>query len=386
MNGIYDTLKENGHECKIAAAREKILYPKDSIQIGTNRGVYLNALESRILDNDGFAAKRATKELVRKIEEYNPDVIQLHNLHGYYINVEILFEYLKRSGKPVVWTMHDCWPATGHCPHFTTAKCERYKEGCFQCPLKKGYPSSYVLDQSKKNWERKKAAFCGLDNLVIITPSRWLAGIINQSYLNNNQIKVIHNGIDLKKFFPRFSKLTERYGIQGKKIVLGVAQNWAEHKGFEDFIKLSELLDGKYQVVMIGLTDEQLKIIPPKIIGLKRTNSIEELAEWYSEALVFVNLTYQDNFPTVNIEALSCGTPVITYKTGGSPEAVDGKCGWVIEPGNIDQVVSILNKLDDKGNYHDAAIKQSQLFDRKKKYQEYMDVYKTLIIEAKKNR
>ena len=383
MNGIYDTLKENGHECKIAAAREKILYPKDSIQIGTNTGVYVNALESRILDNDGFAAKRATKDLVRKIEEYNPNVIQLHNLHGYYINVEILFEYLKRSGKPVVWTMHDCWPATGHCPYFTMVKCGRYKDGCFQCPLKKAYPSSYVLDRSKQNWKWKKEAFTGVPNMTIVTPSKWLADIMRDSFLKKYTIKVINNGIDLQSFSCRMGNIIEKYSLQNKKIVLGVAQNWAEHKGFEDFIQLSELLDDCYQIVMIGLTDEQMKALPEKIIGLKRTNSVEELVEWYSSAQVFVNLTYQDNFPTVNIEALACGTPVITYETGGSPEAIDGTCGRIIKQGDLGAAAEAIISIGEKSQYQEEAFKRSKQFDRKAKYQEYIDIYQEMLITEK---
>lgn len=379
MNGIYDTLKENGHECKIAAAREKMILPEDSIPIGTTAGVYRNALETRLLDNDGFCGKRATKEFIEKIKGYEPDVIQLHNLHGYYINVEILFDYLKNCGKPVVWTMHDCWPATGHCPHFNTAGCDRYLSGCYSCPLKKAYPTSYGLDQSKRNWERKKAAFTGVPNMTIITPSQWLADILKASFLKCYQIKVIHNGIDTNTFSKCTGDLKERYSLQDKRIVLGVAQNWAEHKGFEDFVKLPALLGGNYQVVMIGLTDEQIKKLPTSIIGIKRTNSVEELVQWYSSAQVFVNLTYQDNFPTVNIEALACGTPVITYDTGGSPEAIDEKCGWVVDQGNLDEVVRTIKTMEEKERYHAAAQERSKGFDGEKKYKEYIMLYQRMM-------
>lgn len=385
MNGIYDTLKENGHECKIAAAREKTVVPEDSIPIGTSSGVYLNAIRSRIFDNDGFAAEKATKELITKIREYDPDAIQLHNLHGYYINVEILYGYLKECGKPVVWTMHDCWAATGHCPHFSVAGCEKYKTGCSRCPMKKEYPSSYFLDQSKRNWERKKAAFTGVPNLTIVTPSHWLAGIMKESYLREYPVKVIHNGIDLKLFSHQEGNLKEQYSLQKKRIVLGVAQNWAEHKGFEDFIRLSELLDDSYQVVMIGLTDDQLNALPKSILGLKRTNSIEELVSWYSNAQVFVNLTYQDTFPTVNIEALACGTPVITYRTGGSPEAVDETCGWVVEQGNLEKAARTIKQMDGDDRYLQAAITRSRMFDRKTKYREYIELYRQMTGSAEEN-
>lgn len=379
MNGIYDTLKENGHECKIAAAREKMYIPEDSITIGNSAGVYLNAIQSRIFDNDGFAAGKATKELITKIKEYDPDVIQLHNLHGYYINVEILFDYLRKCGKPIVWTLHDCWAATGHCAYFSVANCDRYKEGCYSCPQKKEYPASCLFDQSKRNWVRKKTAFAGIPNMAIVTPSHWLAEIMKESNLEYYPIKVIHNGIDLNLFSHLEGNLRVQYSLQNKRIILGVAQNWAEHKGFEDFIKLSELLDDSYQVVMIGLTDDQLKVLPESILGLKRTNSIGELVAWYSNAQVFVNLTYQDNFPTVNIEALACGTPIITYKTGGSPEAIDETCGWVVEQGNVEKVANIIQSMGENELYQKKAISRSKLFNRKSKYLEYINLYQDMM-------
>ena len=252
--------------------------------------------------------------------------------------------------------------------------------------MKKEYPSSYLLDQSKRNWERKKAAFTGVPNLTIVTPSRWLAGIMKESYLQEYPIKVIHNGIDLNSFSHQESNLRVQYSLQDKQIILGVAQNWAEHKGFEDFIRLSELLDDSYQVVMIGLTDDQQKVLPKSILGLKRTNSVEELAAWYSNAQVFVNLTYQDTFPTVNIEALACGTPVITYQTGGSPEAVDETCGWVVEQGNVEKTVQVIKQMGEKERYQQAAITRSRLFDRKTKYLEYIELYRQMTGSAEGNK
>ena len=250
--------------------------------------------------------------------------------------------------------------------------CDRYKTGCYHCPQKKEYPSSYFLDQSKQNWERKKAAFTGAPNMMIITPSQWLAEIINDSYLKEYPIKIINNGIDLDIFSYRTSNLREKYSLQNKQIILGVAQNWAEHKGLEDFIKLSGMLANKYQVVMIGLTDDLIKKLPKSIIGLNRTNSIEELATWYSIAQVFVNFTYQDTFPTVNIEALACGTPIITYNTGGSPEAIDNTCGWIVDKGNIQKVVQIIEEMKEKTAYQEYAFVRSKVFDRRSIYQEYI--------------
>ena len=383
MNGIYDTLVENEYDCKLAAAREKIYSPEDSIIIGNKVKTYANAIKARIMDNEGLSARKATEQLIAEIEKYDPDIIQLHNLHGYYINIETLFTYLKKSGKPVVWTMHDCWAVTGHCAHFSTIGCDRYKSGCFSCPQKTSYPSSYIIDHSKRNWVLKKAIFTGMEHMVIVTPSHWLENIMRQSYLETYPIEVIHNGIDLNSFSKQEGDISYKYGLKGKKIILGVAQNWSEHKGFEDFIKLADLLDESYQIVMIGLTDNQVKRIPESILGLKRTNSVNELAQWYSSAHVFVNLTYQDNFPTVNIEALACGTPVITYDTGGSPEAVDESCGWVVEQGNLREVARLIKRIDTGEELRNAARSRSKLFDRRKKYQEYICLYLKLIKESK---
>ena len=379
VNGIYDTLIEQGHECKIAAAREKQYVPEDSIPIGTSLGTYINAIKARMFDDEGMSARHATKQLLRQIQDYDPDIIQLHNLHGYYINTGILFDYLKKCGKPVVWTLHDCWPFTGHCAHFDLIKCDKWKTGCFGCAQKKEYPSSCVLDRSKRNYAAKKAAFLGVDRLHIITPSNWLAGLVRQSYLGGYPVHVIHNGIDLASFSHKSTdNIPERYHLQGKKIVLGVAQNWAEKKGFEDFIRLSELLDDTYQVVMIGLTEDLIEKANSRVLCLKRTNSIEELAEWYSAAEVFVNLTYQDNFPTVNIEALACGTPVITYNTGGSPEAVDDSCGIVVPQGDITGIRDAIICLPEGEDRNEKCIRRSKLYSRETKYQEYIRLYTEL--------
>lgn len=381
VNGIYDTLTEQGHECKIAAAREKQYAPKDSIPIGNSLETYINAIKARVFDDEGLSAGHATEGLIGQIREYQPDIIQLHNLHGYYINIRMLFDFLKEYGKPVVWTLHDCWTFTGHCAHFDLIKCEKWKTGCCECPQKKEYPSSMLLDNSRRNYTVKKTSFQGVNHLYIVTPSKWLANLAGQSFLGGYPIKVINNGIDLSKFSHKKTDILERYDLQGKKIVLGVAQNWAEKKGFEDFNLLAGQLDDSYKVVMIGLTDDLISKANDRILCLKRTNSIEELVEWYSAAEVFVNLTYQDTFPTVNIEALACGTPVITYDTGGSPEAVDETCGIVIPQGDIEGVKNAIFSFPGESRREDC-IRRSKRFSREAKYQEYINLYTELAGEA----
>lgn len=379
MNGIYDTLKENGIECKIAAAREKMYVPEDSYQVGTNASVYMNALIARIFDNEGMLAKRATRKLVKFIKDYNPDIIHLHNLHGYCFNVQMLFQCLKEINKPVIWTLHDCWTMTGHCAHFALIGCNKWKTGCHSCPQKKEYPSSLLFDRSKKNYADKLKAFSGVNNLTIVTPANWLASFISESILKEYPVKVIHNGIDLEAFSPIKTNILEQYRLIGKKIILGVAQNWAEKKGLEDFIELSKLLSSEYQVVLIGLTEEQKYSLPKTVLGLTKTRNVQELVEWYSVAQVFVNFTYQDTFPTVNIEALACGTPILTYKTGGSPEALDSSCGWVVEQGDIEGALKIIYGMKERKLYTELAIARALNFSRRQKYVEYVDLYNKVL-------
>lgn len=379
MNGIYDTLKENGFDCKVAAAREKMYVPEDSYRVCSDAEVKINAVKARLLDNEGFNAARETQRLVKYIKEYDPDIIHLHNLHGYCINIEILFDYLKKANKPVVWTLHDCWTFTGHCAHFTLVGCEKWKTECFSCPQSKEYPSALFTDRSKKNFVSKKLIFSGVKNMTIVTPSKWLASFIPDSILKEYQVRVIHNGIDLKTFSNVESDILERNGLSGKKIIIGVAQNWAEKKGLEDFIELSKLLDSNFKVVLIGLTEKQKNSLPEGIFGLTRTENVQELIKWYSAAQVFVNFTYQDTFPTVNIEALACGTPVLTYRTGGSPEAIDEPCGWVVEQGNIEEAAKIIQNMKDKSEYAKACIERSRIFDRKERYLEYIDLYEEIL-------
>lgn len=339
-----------GNEVKIAYGRETVpeKYRKISYRIGTDFDVKVNGLKARLWDNEGFNAEQQTNEFVKWADNYNPDLVWLHNLHGYYINIEILFRWIKtRPNMEVRWTLHDCWAFTGHCSHFSYVKCDRWKEKCFQCPQKKEYPKGLFLDNSFENYRRKKKAFCGVENMTVITPSKWLADLVKQSFLKDYPVEVVHNTIDTDVFRPTPSNFREHYGLQDKKIVLGVASSWGERKGMYDFFKLSELLDISFRIVMIGLSGEQIKKLPSSIIGIERTNSSSQLAEIYTAADVFVNLTYEDNYPTVNLEAQACGTPCITYRTGGSVESVPEDN--IVEQGDLNAMVSKIQEICLKG-------------------------------------
>ena len=330
---LAEVLEQNGHECKIAYGRETVpeKYRKYAVRIGCDFDVKLHALQSRIFDNAGFGSRRATEKFIEWVKEYDPDVIHLHNIHGYYINIEVLFNYLAKADKPVVWTLHDCWTFTGHCAYYSYVKCDKWKMGCYNCPQKKCYPSSMLLDASKKNWLKKKALFTSVKKMTLVTPSKWLANEVKQSFLGSYPIKVIPNGIDLNVFKPTLSDFREKNGLVGKKIILGVASTWGPRKGLNDFVELSKILDDNYKIVLVGLSEKQKKELPDNIIKITRTNNVQELAEIYTAADILFNPTYEDNYPTVNLEAQACGTPVVTYRTGGSIESVPK--GNVVEQG-----------------------------------------------------
>lgn len=330
-----------GNEAMIAYGRGYLDCGIQTYKICSNNAVKLDALKTRIFDNAGFNNKRATKRFIEWVRAYDPDIIHLHNVHGYYINVELLFQYLKGCGKKILWTLHDCWAFTGHCAYFDYAGCEKWKEGCRECPSKKDYPTSNLLDASKRNYERKKALFTGIPNLSIVTPSRWLADLVKESFLMEYPTFVINNGIDLESFKPTESDLRKRYGVENKKILLGVASPWSARKGFDDFVRLSDTLSDDYRIVLIGLNEKQMERCTSRMIGIQRTDSKKELAAWYTTADVFVNPTYEDNYPTVNLEAQACGTPVITYRTGGSVESVPAD--YVVGKGDLQ---ALLEKID----------------------------------------
>lgn len=341
-------LERQGHKVKIAFGREVVpeQFRRFAVRIGNERDVRINALACRLFDNDGFAAKKTTTDFLKWVNNYNPDLLWIHNLHGYYINVELLFKWIKTKKNLVVkWTFHDSWPLTGHCTSFDYLKCEKWKTGCRKCPMKKEYPKSFFLDRSKKNYYRKKQLFSNIQNLEIITPSRWLSELVKKSYFGEYPVKVVNNQINESVFQPCEDTFRIKQDLVGKKIVLGVATAWGTKKGLDDFIALSEVLRPDYKVVIVGLTEKQISKIPKSIIGIERTNSIAELVEIYSAADVFVNLTYEDNYPTVNIEAQCCGTPVITYNTGGSAENVNIEHGSIVGQGDLDGVIREIYRI-----------------------------------------
>jgi len=379
---IGDVLLDNGHESFVAYGRICRQTRSSAIKIGSNKDLLLHVFNSRLVDRHGFSSEKATVRFIDHVKEIDPDLIHLHNLHGYYIHVGVLFKYLKESNKPVVWTFHDCWPFTGHCSYFDRANCSRWQSECFKCPLKRGYPASWFLDNSTRNYILKKETFGGLNNLTLVSPSDWLSKHLANSFLKQYPVKIINNGLDLEKFKP-FDPTSARnkWNLSGKHIILGVANIWSSRKGFDDFIKLRTLLDSQIEIVLVGLTPRHIKNLPTGIRGICRTDSIEDLSSLYSAADVFVNPTWIDNFPTVNLEALACGTPVVTYDTGGSVESIDNETGRFVPKGDVLLLKTSIVKLisEDRHTLRTSCRNRAEkLYDAKSRYCEYLTLYEQL--------
>lgn len=353
---IAKVLETSGNESLIAYARYAKPMEVKSIKISSDLDVKVHGIFARLFDCSGFASNFVTKKAIKKFKKYDPDIIQLHNIHGYYLNVPMLFDYLKVCGKPIVWTLHDCWSFTGHCAYFdyTTSgnhgPCDKWKTGCKNCPNIKEYPASMLVDRSKNNYKHKREIFTGVPNLTLVTPSMWLADKVKESFLSEYDIKVINNGIDTLKIKPSLvsiDALKDKYGLAGKFVVLGMASVWEPRKGLDDFIAVAKEVDDKgVGFVLVGLNETQLKNLPKNIIGIERTNNLDELLDIYTLSDVFLNTTLDDNYPTTNLEARACGTPVITYRTGGSPESA-GENAIVVEKRNIHKAAQAIEDIKD---------------------------------------
>lgn len=378
---LYDYLESKGHECVIAFGRGDSTPGYKTIEIGTNFDQLAHGIYSRLTDRHGFGSKLATKKFIKQIDEYNPDIIQLHNIHGYYINIKILFEYLSEKDIPIVWLLHDQWTVSGHSANFNLNP-----DGSLpsELPNRKeltNYPKTIGFSQFERNLKDKEDLFTSVKNMTIITPSNWLTEMMKKTYLNKYDIKTIYNGVDTEVFRVDNSNtrmLKKKWNAIDKTIILGIASVWDERKGLNDFIKLSKLLPAEqFQIVLVGI-DERTKFkLPDNIISINRTNSVDELRDIYNVSDIFVNPTYFDNFPTVNIEALACGTPVITYDTGGSSESIDKDTGSIIQQGDIDSLVMEIKNWNKKQNNSMRFCRNKVInsFSKEKAYNKYIDIY-----------
>lgn len=372
MMSLHQELQRMGADSYVAWGRGRDSSNEHEIVFKDDIGIKYHGIYTRITDKTGFASGYATKRLIKRLKEINPDVIHLHNIHGYYVNIELLLNYLKETNSKVIWTFHDCWPITGHCAYFDMIGCEKWKEGCNSCIQKKEYPASILIDNSAWNWKKKRELFNGLDATIVV-PSEWLKNIVLESYLREYPIEVINNGID-RRVFSQMKATNENTDlkklVRRRTIVLGVASEWTDRKGLQDFVKLNQEMDkDRFVIVLVGLTKKQIRTLPKEIIGLERTSNIQELVETYTQADFFFNPTYDDNFPTTNLESIACGTPVITYRTGGSPETVSSETGWIVDKGDINTVLRIIS------NEHKYAVQLPDNLSKEKMIKSYIELY-----------
>ena len=373
---IYHALKKEGHEGKIYYGRRTAPETAETEKFGSDLDMGIHVLSTFFTGTHGFNSKAQTEKLIESLKEYDPDLIHLHNIHGFYLNVETLFGFLKSFGKPVVWTLHDCWGFTGHCAYFDFARCDKWKTGCEDCPqYRNSYPYALFKDGSRGNYARKMSAFQGVPNLNIVTPSKWLGELVKESYLKEYPVKVIPNGIDLERFVPQERKVREKH------LILGVANVWDRRKGLDYLKQLSGMLDDeKYEVAVVGVSKKQIKELPSGMIGIEHTQNVEELMKLYSEASVYVNPTLEDNFPTTNLEALACGTPVITFATGGSVESIDETCGRIVPQKDVNALCDAVKELCEKcETMREACRRRALLYNKYDRFGEYLNLYEESI-------
>ena len=370
--GIGEAALKKGWESYIAYGRYMNPSKSQLIKVGNKWDVYAHYAKNRFLDGEGLGSKTPTKQLIKTIQDIEPDIIHLHNIHDHWLNYPVLFEYLATIDTPIVWTFHDCWAFTGGCSYFDIPPCDKWITKCEKCLLRK-----CKIDRSKSQFNKRKELIATLGNRLTIVPvSKWLYDFCSVSILNSSNIMLIHNGIDVNKFSICENKTTK------KKLILGVANVWSHRKGLNDFIKLREMLPQKYQIKLVGLTKSQISKLPDGIDGITKTQNIDELVTLYNRATAFVNPTYADNFPTTNLEALACGTPVITYRTGGSPEAIDEHTGIVVEKGDIQELASsIMEIINNPQRYSSEACRERATthFNQDTQFGKYIDLYNQLL-------
>lgn len=376
--GIGNVLLANGWESYIAYARYTSSSNSKLLKIGGFFDVILHVLGTRFTDKHGLFSSKATKKLIKHIDDLKPDIIHIHNLHGYYIDYSVFFDYLSKAKIPLVWTLHDCWSFTGHCAYFDFCKCSKWESHCNRCPQIGTYPKSF-FDNSRRNYSTKKDSFTSVGKIVFVPVSDWLNHLLKKSFFKEYPSVVIRNGIDLQSF--GYSEAVDLPALKGKFVILGVSNVWEKRKGLDDFLSLSINLSDDMVIVLIGLSKSQMRRCPSNIIGISHTKDISELVSFYSRADVFLNLTYEDNYPTTNLEAIACGTPVITYNTGGSPESVKENNGYVVDKGDLVGVVECIQNIR-RGELPGRKERKeyaAKFFDQEKCFLEYIKIYNSLI-------
>ena len=376
---LLSTFPEDLFECHIAYTRGPMMDEKYDFHFGNRWEVLYHGVMTRLTDRHGFYSKAATRQLINYMDSQGVDLVHLHQLHGYYLHLPTLFGWLKERNLPVVWMQHDCWNFTGHCFHFSSAKCEKWRDGCHHCPLRNNYPASFV-DRSSKNYAEKKQLFTSLNHVRIVTPSEWLKNLVEESFLGIYPVTCIPNGINPKVFRHKQPQEISFHLPKDKKIVLGLAASFTlPIKGYADFIRLRSILPNDYLIIMVGVSAKQKRELPDGIIGFEHTRNVEQLVDIYNQAHLFLNLTYDDTFPTTNLESLACGTSLLTYRTGGSPQAITEATGYIVEQGDLERVRDIIMSHEKTPATIDACIDRSRLYDRNTTYLQYVELYRNML-------
>ena len=372
---LAQMLENEGHEVKIAYGRVDEVpehLQKYAVRIGNNFDSTIHAVQSRVFDNHGWGSARETRKFLKWADQFNPEIVWLHNIHGYYIHVERLFQWLKKRNQKTYWTLHDCWAFTGHCAHFDYVGCEKWTTGCYKCPQLKEYPKTIGFDSSDRNWKKKKEIFTSLDDMHIFTPSQWLANRVAESFLGKYPITVCPNGIDLKVFKPIESDIKKEYHLDKKRILLGVSTVWYEKKGYKHFLELSKLIPDEWQIVLVGISNAQSQELPVNITGIPRTNSIDELAKWYTAADYFVNPSFEETMGLTTVEALACGTPAIVYNKTALPEVLSDESGIILKNCSAKAIKDAV--AENRVFKPEACIAQAREYEKEKRYQVMIDI------------
>jgi len=389
MLNIAKKAREKGHEVltfstHVFNKRYKRLpaAPEGHIYYGSRfeNAIHYSAAQFTALN--GCYSALGTAQIIRTLKKFKPDVIHLHNLHSFCFHFPSFLRYVKKAGIPVVWTLHDCWTFTGHCPYFTLENCDKWKTGCHHCPQISVSPRVRV-DRTDRIYEMKKKWFTGIPNLTLVTPSEWLRDLVGESYLGDVPVKVINNGIDLSVFKPTESDFRKKHNLEGKTVLLGVSFSWGKRKGLDVFTELAKRLDDSFRIVLVGTNAAIEAELPEGIISIRKTNNQTELAEIYTAADILVNPTREENYPTVNMEAIACGTPVVTFRTGGSPEIPDETTGSVVECDDIDGLEREIKRIAAEKPYStEACLRRAESFDMDEKYEEYVSLYEDCTYRA----
>lgn len=378
MHGIQREAAEQGYETISFVGRRKPYEDLPCEKFGDFFSFWFHVVVNTVFDRQGYASWSATRRLVKRLREEKPDIIHMHNLHGYYLYLPLLFEYLKKEFKgQLYWTFHDCWPFTGHCAYYSMAQCDKWKKQCEACPNKRRYPVSLFLDSSKKNYGDKKELFTGLQGLTILVPSEWMKEQVEGSFMSGYEIKVISNGIALDSFrYKPDKELYKKYRLpEDKRILLGVANVWDKRKGLQDFLRLSGVLGEEYRIVLVGLSKGQIKRLPKNIIGVERTEDQEELAGMYSLSDIFINPSLEESFSLVTVEAFACGTPVIVLDTSAVKELVNERNGIVLTAHEPEDYLKAIGEIRQHGFSREEVSRTASGYSEKRMLEQIISLY-----------